>query len=88
MGFLGVMEVRRSNVQILDNNDVVDTCLVCGEVIPPGPDFCSNKCEEKFLAKERGSACKECHSIGFHKMSCDSRGLAPTFDLPTYPGRG
>src|ERR1700726_1006814 len=27
--------------------DQIDTCLVCGKEIPPGPDFCSNECELK-----------------------------------------
>ena len=27
--------------------DHIDTCLVCGTEIPPGPDFCSKTCEGK-----------------------------------------
>ena len=25
--------------------DNIDTCIVCGTEIPPGPDFCSTQCE-------------------------------------------
>jgi hypothetical protein len=25
----------------------IDTCLVCGTEVPPGPDFCSSECEER-----------------------------------------
>lgn len=25
--------------------DAIDTCLVCGKEVPPGPDFCSIRCE-------------------------------------------
>jgi ribosomal protein L24E len=28
--------------------DNIDTCLVCGKEIPPGPDFCSAECETYF----------------------------------------
>lgn len=27
--------------------DLIDTCLVCGVEIPPGPDTCSAECETK-----------------------------------------
>jgi ribosomal protein L24E len=27
--------------------DNIDQCLVCGQEIPPGPDFCSEECEQK-----------------------------------------
>jgi hypothetical protein len=27
--------------------DNIDTCLVCGTEIPPGPDFCGDECEER-----------------------------------------
>lgn len=29
--------------------DNIDTCIVCGKEIPPGPDCCSVKCEKKFM---------------------------------------
>lgn len=25
----------------------IDTCLICGREIPPGPDVCSPECEDK-----------------------------------------
>jgi Uncharacterized protein containing a Zn-ribbon (DUF2116) len=28
--------------------DNIDTCLVCGTEIPPGPDFCSETCEAQY----------------------------------------
>lgn len=28
--------------------DEVDYCLVCGDVIPPGPDFCSQACADYY----------------------------------------
>lgn len=28
-----------------------DTCLVCGTVVPPGPDFCGAVCEERAKAR-------------------------------------
>jgi len=31
--------------------DNIDTCLVCGTEIPPGPDFCSASCEERYEAR-------------------------------------
>jgi predicted nucleic acid-binding Zn ribbon protein len=33
----------------MTNEDNRDYCQVCGKEIPPGPDFCSLTCEEKFL---------------------------------------
>ena len=27
--------------------DIPDTCIICGKVIPPGPDTCSPDCEDK-----------------------------------------
>lgn len=38
-------EHAQANKDSRQNN--VDTCLVCPTEIPPGPDFCSSKCEEK-----------------------------------------
>lgn len=29
------------------STDNIDTCLVCGTEIPPGPDFCSTECEAR-----------------------------------------
>lgn len=29
-------------------SDNVDTCLVCGKEIPPGPDCCSPECDTKY----------------------------------------
>ena len=29
------------------HTDNIDTCLVCGVEIPPGPDFCGAECEAK-----------------------------------------
>jgi hypothetical protein len=46
----------------------------------------------KLQGREIAKPCPQCGQIGFHKIDCSAprkeRGLAPTFDLPTYPGRG
>lgn len=26
--------------------DTIDSCVICGKEIPPGPDFCSDECEQ------------------------------------------
>jgi hypothetical protein len=39
--------VERSSDYFKRHTDNIDTCLVCGTEVPPGPDFCSAECEEK-----------------------------------------
>ena len=49
--------------------DVIDTCLICGQEIPPGPDFCSDVCEER--AKIRREQAINMLRLSLPKLSKD-----------------
>ena len=56
------MEKESNTTSSTDN---IDTCLVCGTEVPPGPDFCGSKCETRYNEEVRSrkqmlSANSEC----------------------------
>jgi hypothetical protein len=36
--------------------DNIDTCLICGAEVPPGPDFCGGTCENLYELAHRKHA--------------------------------
>lgn len=45
--------LKLAQIDAVAVNDNVDTCLVCGKGIPPGPDFCSMNCEVSFNRSQK-----------------------------------
>ena len=43
---------RRLREYFCETTNTSDHCLVCGAEIPPGPDFCSLECEDKWTTSQ------------------------------------